>query len=39
MVTLSLLYLWISPYYNATVSRFYLNLVNRNHTVGEKTVI
>ncbi|MBO1580567.1 DUF975 family protein [Bacillus sp. XF8] len=39
MFTLNLPYLWISPYYNTTVSHFYLNLVNRNNTVEEKTVI
>ncbi|MDZ5608548.1 DUF975 family protein [Bacillus pseudomycoides] len=38
MFTLSLPYLWISPYYTTTVSHFYLTLVNRNNIVGEKTV-
>lgn len=36
--TLSLPFLWISPYYNTTISHFYLNLVNRNDTAGEKII-
>ncbi|CAG9611985.1 hypothetical protein BACCIP111899_01157 [Bacillus rhizoplanae] len=37
--TFSIPFLWIYPYYMTTVSHFYLNLVNRDTGMEEKTVI
>ncbi|SFI72258.1 MULTISPECIES: DUF975 family protein [unclassified Bacillus (in: firmicutes)] len=38
LFALFLPYLWLNPYYYTTMSHFYLNLVNRNNTGGEKTI-
>lgn len=37
--TFSIPFLWIYPYYMTTISHFYLNLVNRDTGMEEKTVI
>ncbi|MGG2066903.1 DUF975 family protein [Bacillus sp. S14(2024)] len=37
--TFGIPFLWICPYYFTTVSHFYLNLVNRDTVMEEKTVI
>ncbi|MFJ8526584.1 DUF975 family protein [Bacillus sp. NPDC094106] len=37
LFTLSIPYLWISPYYNTTVSHFYLTLANRENIAEETT--